>query len=632
MNRKSGRCCQQPGSIYSGEGNAALTIFVQQTPNPDVFDTDCVAFSGYGSWAGEHLGCSESLRVRAQCDVHEANGGDTPSRRQPPNHLATNDDASDGANPGVLQMSDQQPPVPPQSPEPPEGDSDGDAAVSANEGAAAQSESGYEQPRNDQPSDDQPAFEQPTYDQPSNDQPTFEQPTYDQPTYDQAAYNQAAYGQAGYDQQAYGQGQTPYGQPAYAQQTYPDQTAVGEPTYGYGDQAVAATPGSADSSGGGFSGYGGGTPVDQAAPVGQSGKGMNKVVVVAVAAGLVAGLVAGVAGAAIGGSFNSNSPTSIGTQFNPGNPEELSPRAGDSVAGIAKKAVPSTVSIIARNGQNGGTGSGFVIDGSGYIMTNNHVISIAADRGNGQIFVQFANEDPIKATLVGRSVSYDIAVLKVDKSGLPTATLGNSDSVVIGDASIAIGSPLGLEGTVTSGIISALRRPVTAGGQGESSYISALQTDAAINPGNSGGPLVNGEGQVIGVNSAIATLGSNQGGQTGSIGLGFAIPINNAKRIADEIIATGKSQVPVIGVNVNLQFQGPGAQVSRVEPGGPAAQAGLEDGDIIVAVNGDQVAESTELLSSIRESSPGEQITLTVTNANGGNSRDVAVTLGSREE
>ncbi|NQU38126.1 MAG: trypsin-like peptidase domain-containing protein [Actinobacteria bacterium] len=494
-------------------------------------------------------------------------------------------------------MSDPQPPVSPQNPEPHDGEALG--------------------------ADNTPQAPDPGAQQAAT---PLGAPDYSRPQApDQATYEQQPYGQ---EQQTATHEQQPYGQPAYAQQTYPDQTAAGEPTYGYGDQYSSPLPGMDGGSGGGHDGD---VPVEQIAP-GQSGNGMNKVVGIAVAAGLVAGLLAGVAGAAIGGAFSNNTSVSTGAQFNPGNPDELSPRVGDSVAGIAKKALPSTVSIVARAGQDGGTGSGFVIDSSGYIMTNNHVISLAADSGNGQIFVQFANQNPMKADLVGRSVSYDIAVLKVDASNLPTAALGNSDAVVIGDASIAIGSPLGLEGTVTSGIISALRRPVTAGGQGESSYISALQTDAAINPGNSGGPLVNSEGQVVGVNSAIATLGSNQGGQTGSIGLGFAIPINNAKRIADEIIATGKSQVPVIGVNVNLQFEGPGAQVSRVEPGGPAAQAGLEDGDIIVAVNGDQVAEPTELLSAIRASSPGEQITLTVTNDNGGNSRDVTVTLGSREE
>ncbi len=503
-------------------------------------------------------------------------------------------------------MSDQQPPEPPTSPEPHEADS------SATPGD--QDHGAYQQ-ASDQQAYIPPSQEQPSYEQPSYEQASYEQPSYEQPTTEHAAY---------------GQEQSPYGQPAYAQQSYPDQTAVGETAYGYGDQATTPTPPVA--AGGGYGGgYDPGAPVEAAAP-GQSGSGTNKIVAIAVAAGLVAGLVAGVAGAAIGGAFTDDRTISIGTQFDPANPEELSPRAGDSVAGIAREALPSSVSIVARSGQDGGTGSGFVIDSDGFIMTNNHVISIAAEGRNGQIFVQFANQSPMEATLVGRSVSYDIAILKVNATDLPTATLGNSDSVVIGDASIAIGSPLGLEGTVTSGIISALRRPVTAGGQGESSYISALQTDAAINPGNSGGPLVNGEGQVIGVNSAIATLGSTQGGQTGSIGLGFAIPINNAKRIADEIIATGKSQVPVIGVNVNLQFEGPGAQVSKVEPGGPAAQAGLSDGDIIVAVDGDQVAEPTELLSAIRASSPGEQITLTVTNSNGGDSRDVTVTLGSREE
>ncbi|MFT6563352.1 MAG: putative serine protease PepD [Actinomycetes bacterium] len=514
-------------------------------------------------------------------------------------------------------MSDSQPPVSSQSPEPHDGDANG-----AHEDAAA-----YAAPESAPTPDERDTAILDTSGYPVVTQSEPAQPAYDPAAYDQAAYNRAQYEQAyGHASgQGDGQAQQPYGQPAYAQQTYPDQTAAGQQAYGYGQEPASPVPGLVEGA------AGGGTPGEYAPP-GDSDKGISKVVAIAVAAGLVAGLIAGVAGAAIGGAFNENRAISTGTQLNPADPEKLSPRAGDSVAGIAKKALPSTVSIVARSGQEGGSGSGFVIDSSGYVMTNNHVISVAAEGGGGEILVQFANQAPMNAKLVGRSVSYDIAVLKVDDGGLPAATLGNSDSVVIGDAAIAIGSPLALEGTVTSGIISSLRRPVTAGGQGESSYISALQTDAAINPGNSGGPLVNGEGQVIGVNSAIATLGSSQGSQPGSIGLGFAIPINNAKRIADEIIATGKSQVPVIGVNVNLQFAGPGAQVSRVEPGGPAAQAGIEDGDIIRAVDGDQVAEPTELLSAIRASSPGEEISLTVTNADGGNSRDISLTLGSREE
>jgi len=222
-----------------------------------------------------------------------------------------------------------------------------------------------------------------------------------------------------------------------------------------------------------------------------------------------------------------------------------------------------------------------------------------------------------------------LAVLKIDQGGLTAARLGDSASVAVGDSAIAIGSPLGLDGTVTSGIISAVNRPVTAGGQGEASYISALQTDAPINPGNSGGPLVNAESQVVGVNSAIATLGTGDNGQAGSIGLGFAIPINTAKRIADEIIQTGKSTYPIIGVTVDMRYQGPGAKVSAVSGGGPAAAAGIKVGDIITAVNGVQVTSSVDLLSAIRAYAPGETVTLTVQKQSGGDSQ-VKVKLGSQ--
>lgn len=433
---------------------------------------------------------------------------------------------------------------------------------------------------------------------------------------------------AGYQPAAAAQ-QTAYSgyQDATAQSAYDQQPTYGQqPTY---DQAYAQ-PGYAPASP-----VPGMTPTEWAAagqqPEGASEKKpVNKAIVAGVVAGLVAGLFAGLGGVAIGSAISGGSTYSTGTQYNPANPEGLSPRADNSVAAIAKKVLPSTVTIIAKSGRQGGTGSGFVYNSDGYILTNNHVVSVAAS--GGEISVQFPNQSPVPAKLIGRSVSYDIAVIKIDQGNLPAATLGNSDAVVIGDASIAVGSPLGLEGTVTSGIISALRRPVTAGGEGESSFISALQTDAPINPGNSGGPLVNAEGQVIGVNSAIASLGASDGGQGGSIGLGFAIPINNAKRIADEIISTGASTVPIIGVQPNTQFDGTGAQIGKVEPGSPAAQAGLKDGEVITAVNGNKIVGPAELLSAIRANQPGQDITLTVTGPNGGASRDVTVKLGSRTE
>lgn len=349
-------------------------------------------------------------------------------------------------------------------------------------------------------------------------------------------------------------------------------------------------------------------------------------IIAGVVAGLVFGLIGGLVGSAVA---NRGAARSTLQQREPSNPETLSPRADNSVAAIAKAILPSTATIIVRSGSEGGTGSGFVIRSDGYLLTNNHVVSGAASGGSVQ--VQFHNEEPIPAKITGRSVTYDLAVVKVDRGDLPAITMGDSSSVAVGDAAIAIGSPLGLEGTVTSGIISALNRPVTAGGQGEASYISALQTDAPINPGNSGGPLVNAESQVVGVNSAIATLGGSLGGQSGSIGLGFAIPINAAKRIADEIISTGKSSYPIIGVKVDLQYEGEGAKVNSVEPGSPAAGAGIKPGDVITAVNGVLTYSTPELLSLIRSYAPGDTVTLTVRGDKGG-SREVKVKLGSVTE
>ncbi len=214
-------------------------------------------------------------------------------------------------------------------------------------------------------------------------------------------------------------------------------------------------------------------------------------------------------------------------------------------------------------------------------------------------------------------------MIKVNATNLPTLPLGDSDKVVVGEPVIAIGSPLGLSGTVTSGIISAFDRPVTAGGSGDTSFINAIQTDAAINPGNSGGPLVDGNGFAIGVNSAIATLGS---GSVGSIGLGFAIPINAARRIAQEIIQTGTSSTPILGVMVDLNYDGPGARLSDITSGGPADQAGLVAGDIVLAINGRSISGSTELVVAIRANAPGVTIELRVRKANGAE-RNVSATL-----
>ncbi len=287
-------------------------------------------------------------------------------------------------------------------------------------------------------------------------------------------------------------------------------------------------------------------------------------------------------------------------------------RAPDSVAGIAQRVLPSVVSISTRSIGGGGTGSGFVIDSSGYILTNNHVISKAAQTG-GSIQVSLSDGSFYSAKVIGRDVSYDLAVLKITAPGLKALQFGDSDKIAVGDLVIAIGSPLGLTGTVTTGIISAKNRAVTAGeSNSESSFINALQTDAAINPGNSGGPLVDATGAVIGVNSAIASLGTTS--QLGSIGLGFAIPINQARKTADQLIKNGVATYPVIGVSLNMNYAENGAQVSTsgrgILPGSPAEKAGLRGGDIIIEIDGKEIYSPEELIVSVRSKNVGDRVTL----------------------
>lgn len=287
-------------------------------------------------------------------------------------------------------------------------------------------------------------------------------------------------------------------------------------------------------------------------------------------------------------------------------------RAPDSVAGIAQRVLPSVVSITTRTSDGGGTGSGFVIDSAGYILTNNHVIASVAETG-GTIRVALNNGDVYNATIVGRDASYDLAVIKILATNLRALQFGDSDKVAVGDPVIAIGSPLGLSGTVTLGIISAKNRPVTAGGSAnENSFINALQTDAAINPGNSGGPLVDATGAVIGVNSAIASLGSTY--QSGSIGLGFAIPINQARTTADQLIKSGKATYPVLGVSLDMNYQALGALIAKsstgIMAGGPAQKAGLKPGDIIFKFEDRDINAAEELIVAVRSKSVGDQVRL----------------------
>ena len=324
---------------------------------------------------------------------------------------------------------------------------------------------------------------------------------------------------------------------------------------------------------------------------------------------LIAGVAAtavfaGAVGGAVGYTLADSGSTSAISVATTG---AVEPAAG-SIAAIAAAVQPAVVQLNVAGTDGEGTGTGFVVSSDGYIVTNDHVAGPAGD--NGTIDITFSDGSTATGKLVGSDSGYDLAVVKVDRDGLPALTLGSSDAINVGDLAIAIGSPLGLQGTVTSGIVSALNRPVTAGGQGDTAYINAIQTDAAINPGNSGGPLVNAVGEVIGVNSAIATLGMGAG--SGNIGLGFAIPIDTAKRIVDEIINTGSSQTPIIGVQLDTSFQGPGGEISEVTPGSPADTAGLQSGDVITKVDGVILADPTALIVSIRANAPGDTIELTV--------------------
>ncbi|WP_405821853.1 trypsin-like peptidase domain-containing protein [Streptomyces sp. NBC_01390] len=319
--------------------------------------------------------------------------------------------------------------------------------------------------------------------------------------------------------------------------------------------------------------------------------------------------------------------------------DETLGRAPDSVAGIAARALPSVVTLHVRGAGAEGTGTGFVLDGRGHILTNNHVVEAAG--ANGKVTVTFSGGETAEAEIVGRDSGYDLAVVSVSGvDGLRPVVLGNSDNVAVGDPVVAIGAPFDLANTVTSGIVSAKERPITAGGRDGSdvSYVDALQTDASINPGNSGGPLLDARARVVGINSAIRSAdGASglEGTQSGSIGLGFAIPINQGRRVAEELINTGRATHPVIGVSLDMDYGGDGARVGTkgnddgpaVIIGGPGDRAGLAAGDVITGVDGRRVHSGEELIVRIRAHRPGDRLTLSL--VRGGSERTISLVLGS---
>ncbi|MFI6983906.1 trypsin-like peptidase domain-containing protein [Embleya sp. NPDC050154] len=350
----------------------------------------------------------------------------------------------------------------------------------------------------------------------------------------------------------------------------------------------------------------------------------------------VLALVAGLFGGGIGAWIADRHDTKVRL----GDPPPTGPARGkDTIAGLAGRTLPGVVYIHTKTGRGEATGTGFVLDTAGDILTNNHVVEAGAS--GGTITVTFNDGQQTSATLVGRDTGYDLAVIRVSGvQGLHPLPLGNSDGVQVGDPVIAIGAPFNLEGTVTSGIISAKDRAVSAGTSGSDvSYISALQTDAPINPGNSGGPLIDAAGAVIGINSAIRSAGGGQGNpfgaqqEAGSIGLGFAIPINQARRVAQQLIDTGKASHPVIGVTLDVAYQGDGARIAPqdvkgappIRAGGPAERAGLKPGDVIKAIDGRKVHDANELIVAIRSKAPGAVVKLTI--ERDGTERTVDMTL-----
>ena len=347
-------------------------------------------------------------------------------------------------------------------------------------------------------------------------------------------------------------------------------------------------------------------------------------------------LVGGGLGAGIASAANSSSSTPAAS---------TTPSVASSgqvsvcnVTAVANQVTPSVVTISARGAGGGGTGSGEVIKSGGYILTNNHVIAIAAN--GGSVEVLFSDGQSAPATIVGRDPQTDLAVLKVDTSAkLKVIAIGSSSSVVVGQASVVIGAPLGLSGTVTSGIISALDRSIQVPAENDTTalLVGAIQTDAAINPGNSGGSMVNCSGQLIGIPTAGATVPSPSGESSGgSIGLGFAIPVNLAMTIADEIISTGSVTHSYFGLGAAAIPPSAAAEagvpeglfVQTVVPGGPAAMAGLRVGDVITKINGEPATSTVQLQEITLTKRPGDTVQLEY--ARDGRSATATVTLGAQ--
>ena len=398
----------------------------------------------------------------------------------------------------------------------------------------------------------------------------------------------------------------------YAQQSYDPNTRLTQPTMMIG----AAQP----------------------APVGQKRSSAGIFTAGAVAIAVVSAAVGGGVALAVQPHHPTTTTVAAGRGAAPGQPAASLP-AG-SVEQVAAKVVPSVVKLETAMGRQSEEGSGIILSSDGLILTNNHVVAASAKGGQlgGQstTTVTFNDGRTAPFTVVGTDPSSDIAVVRAQGvSGLTPIAIGSSSNLKVGQDVVAVGSPLGLEGTVTTGIISAMNRPVAAGGDAgdQNSVLDAIQTDAAINPGNSGGALVNMNGELVGINSAIASLGDTSGpqAQSGNIGLGFAIPVDQAKRIADELIQTGTATHASLGVQVGNDATVNGAKIMEVVSGGAAAQAGLPSGVVVTKLDDRVIGSADALVAAVRSKAPGDTVTLTYSDPSGA-SKTVQVTLGQAQQ
>jgi putative serine protease PepD len=456
-------------------------------------------------------------------------------------------------------------------------------------------------------------------------QTPYGQTGYGQTGYGRSGYGQTPYGQPGHGQPGHGSAPQGYGQhPGWYQQSPYQGAGYGSPAYGQTTPQPGWTPGATAT-----------LPDASTDGTGTRRGGRWRIGV----AGLVAGaLIGGGAGAAVGVTLADQNGTQTTAAGAPAQDVVIKdPHNATTATAAAAKAAPSVVTIYVTNGGQAGSGSGVVLTQDGYVLTNNHVVTLEGS-GTGTVQVRTADGRMYDATVVGTDPTADLAVVKLQgASGLKPATFADSGTVQVGDLAVAIGAPLGLSNTVTDGIVSATGRAVDTGSTAnDETVIDAIQTDAAINPGNSGGALVNAAGQVIGINTAIASVATNtfgQSSQSGNIGVGFAIPSNTAKRIANEIIKSGKATHAVLGVSARTASNGAnaeigsGAQVVQVVPNSAASDAGLRPGDVITAVGNRAITSSTELTAAIRSSTPGGKVTLTVQRGN--SSKKIDVTLGS---